>query len=327
MVLASSSEDEPQSPPRTSTASAVEVPTRPTYLDERLLVRREWLAMYKEDVVSACNGKLLVESALLHAASEGLQKAWKELDQCRVGLAEKEAKLNQELEDITRRKDALGKVLEGCREAFPELGIASSATLGETSSANLAPNQLPEVSIIGFVYDSYEHGGNLCIDEDDWDGLRNAIHRAIGVKDEFDEHADRNDSDAETQVAHVQTIPNFWEHVWALQANIKGEFRDGRKLESLIAACEENPNLPMEDDNLIISGALANVRLWNHRERRHEVVKRFFTFDHRRLWCFYQAHCRRLRFKVKVTGRYIDEMYSKADGLGRPVWELIVRTH
>ena len=45
-------------------------------------------------------------------------------------------------------------------------------------------------------------------------------------------------------------------------------------------------------------GALANVRL-----RNGSRVRRYYTFDHRRLWCMYKAGCPRLRFQVKLCGR------------------------
>ena len=55
---------------------------------------------------------------------------------------------------------------------------------------------------------------------------------------------------------------------------------------------------PMADDFLILNVAQANIR-----ERHCQKRKvRYYTFDHRRLWCMYHAGCRAVRVRVARSG-------------------------
>eukprot|EP00973_Karenia_brevis_P043879 6076798-Karenia_brevis.AAC.1 len=78
----------------------------------------------------------------------------------------------------------------------------------------------------------------------------------------------------------------------------------------------------MTDDFLILNVVRANIR---ERGRRKRSV-RYYTFDHRRFWCMYHAGCRAVRVRVTRSGRDWDELFNKADGLGRPITELKKRT-
>ena len=72
---------------------------------------------------------------------------------------------------------------------------------------------------------------------------------------------------------------------------------------------------------MILRGVLACVRC-----PAGGRVRRFYTFDHCRLWCMHMADCKKVRVEVVLSGPSSDEMASKADGLGCPVHELEVRS-
>ncbi len=79
---------------------------------------------------------------------------------------------------------------------------------------------------------------------------------------------------------------------------------------------------PMSDDFLILNVARANIR-----ERgSHKWSVRYYTFDHRRFWCMHRAGCKAVRVRVTISGRDWDEFFNKADGVGRPVTELRMRS-
>ena len=65
----------------------------------------------------------------------------------------------------------------------------------------------------------------------------------------------------------------------------------------------------MTTDWLILNVAVAN----------DGETLRYYTFDHRRLRCLYQARCQRIRAQIAMRGRIFDEFVRKADGLGRKV--------
>ena len=50
----------------------------------------------------------------------------------------------------------------------------------------------------------------------------------------------------------------------------------------------------MEDEFLILKVARASIR---------KQGIRYYTFDHRRLWCMYQAGCAAMRVRVVMFGR------------------------
>ena len=72
----------------------------------------------------------------------------------------------------------------------------------------------------------------------------------------------------------------------------------------------------MTCDSLILNVAVANF---------HDGTRRYYTFDHRRLWCMYQAGCQRIRVRVIMQSKVFDAFAKKADGLGRRLTDLRVR--
>ena len=100
----------------------------------------------------------------------------------------------------------------------------------------------------------------------------------------------------------------------ALQGSNGGKFRNGDDLQSLVRALLNSEVDPMTTDWLVLKVAVAKVG----------KILRYYTFDHRRLWCLYQARCKRIRVRIAMSGRIFDEFVRKADGLGRKVSELDV---
>ena len=76
----------------------------------------------------------------------------------------------------------------------------------------------------------------------------------------------------------------------------------------------------MTCDDLILKVAVARIR--------GQQGPRDYTFDHRRLWCFYQAECQAIRVRITpdLHGRTFNVLVSKADGLGGKVTQLRVRS-
>ena len=97
--------------------------------------------------------------------------------------------------------------------------------------------------------------------------------------------------------------------------------KKGPKIETLVDKLQRSVVSPMIDDFLILNVARANIR-----ERgSHKRSVRYYTFDHRRLWCMYRAGCKAVRVRITRSGRDWDEFFNKADGLGRPATDLIKR--
>ena len=158
--------------------------------------------------------------------------------------------------------------------------------------------------------------------EDDWDGLRAAVTaacaRASAVKEEADDSSD--EGFVQSTSGEIVVVDNLADHVLALQANISRKFRNGDKLQTLVRALRNSEVDPMTTDWLILKVAVAKVG-----NRRSGRTLRYYTFDHRRLWCLYQAGCKRIRVQIAMCGGIIDEFARKADGLGRKVSELDFR--
>jgi hypothetical protein len=156
----------------------------------------------------------------------------------------------------------------------------------------------------------------LKFDEDDWDTFRRTIAGAAEMsrmvkEEQFDEQLEELDE----QLAVVE-VENFAEHVWALQEGINSHFQDGSHTDDLIHAIRHFEVDPMTSDFLVLRVAAANIR----RDGRN--YRRYFTFDHRRLWCMYHAGCQKIRVRIVLAGRSFDEFAGKADGLGRKITEL-----
>ncbi|CAK0892228.1 unnamed protein product [Prorocentrum cordatum] len=169
-------------------------------------------------------------------------------------------------------------------------------------------------------------GSSVLNDEDGWDRLRaDLAHLRNGMKAEVD-----SDDDLPRQACdefnHIRIVENIVENVWSLQESISGTFKDGSRLEQLVKELKDGKVDPMTDDFLVLNVASAKVRC-RPGSQRSETVSRFYTFDHRRLWCMVQAGCRRIRLRIKpgFSGKAFNEFASKAEGLGRRITDVRVR--
>ena len=95
-------------------------------------------------------------------------------------------------------------------------------------------------------------------------------------------------------------------------------------IETLIDRLRRSEVNPMTDEFLILNVAQANMRERGP-SKHHKHTVRYYTFDHRRFWFMHQAGCTAVRVRVTRSGRERDELFNKADWLGRPIAKLEVR--
>jgi len=120
----------------------------------------------------------------------------------------------------------------------------------------------PDISITGFnLSTDYGSGGDLLVEDNDWDGLRALIQGAICVKAES---ADDVEDDGERGDPELHVIENFGEHVWALQQSIKGRFQNQRPLQHLIDDLKKSPDLPMSNGKLVLRASIISSSRINH---------------------------------------------------------------
>ena len=121
---------------------------------------------------------------------------------------------------------------------------------------------------------------------------------------------------------HRHVVNDNWvERLWAVQDSILSRFHDGRPFEPLIQSLQSGAVDPMTASFLVLDAAEANIRL-----SRDVREKRYYTLDHRRLWCMYQARCPKVQVRIKpqLCGKDFSDFVNKA-GVGRRVYELRVR--
>ena len=100
--------------------------------------------------------------------------------------------------------------------------------------------------------------------------------------------------------------------------------KGGPPIETLVDRLRRSEVNPMTDEFLILNVAQANMRECGP-SKHHKHTVRYYTFDHRRFWCMHQAGCTAVRVRLTRSGRERDELFNKADGLGRPIAKLEVR--
>ena len=98
--------------------------------------------------------------------------------------------------------------------------------------------------------------------------------------------------------------------------SISPRFRDGRSLQSLIDDLENRTVDPLTANTLILRVAKEDVR---------GGPPRYYTFDHRRLYCFWKAKVSAIRVRIIMDGRQFSEFARKCDSMGRTMDKLRVR--
>jgi hypothetical protein len=100
------------------------------------------------------------------------------------------------------------------------------------------------------------------------------------------------------------------QEVLAVQKSISDHFRDGRPLSRLIDDLLSGAVHPLRDDFLMLQVAAANGR--------------YYTFDHRRLWCMYKAGFTRVRVALNGGPSAVEQLVFRGK-LGLHVGHLVVR--
>ena len=127
-----------------------------------------------------------------------------------------------------------------------------------------------------------------------------------------------------------QVVEENWTIIGLLQK--AGSVTVLQSLQQLVALLESAPDLLMREHFLILRWVLARVEVATAEQHISDCrdapfeaktyynhlwcpnagrVRRFYTFDHRRLWCTHMAVCPTLRLEVILAGPLVDEMFSK----------------
>jgi hypothetical protein len=118
----------------------------------------------------------------------------------------------------------------------------------------------------------------------------------------------------------VVVVNDIDHNIWALQKCISAKFYNGDPLLSLIQKLESGELDPMTTDWLILRVAACRVH-----DYQNQATVRYYTFDHRRLWCMHRAGCDSVRVRIALCGPEFDELVMKADNLGRRISEVKMR--
>ena len=157
-----------------------------------------------------------------------------------------------------------------------------------------------ELQILGIRFDG---GETLVREENDWEYLREKITCMVQVKEEL----------PCSLPGHIELLDNFSQCVHCIQDSIAARFRRGNTLESLIQDLESGRVNPMAAEFLVIRVGKAEFQ---------DAPPRYYTFDHRRLFCMWKALVPRIRVRVIMEGEIFNEFAKKSDGLGHKLSEL-----
>ena len=164
-----------------------------------------------------------------------------------------------------------------------------------------------EVEAVGFVLDG---GETVFCQEDDWEWLRQLVRERTPVKVE--------DGCDDMGVGRVESVEEVSiDTVLCLQSKISRHFKNRRhgRLEDLIAELESGKAHPMRTPWLVLNMAKAS---WvDYRTNSH--ITKYYTFDHRRLYCMWRAGFQKIRAKIVLEGSLFNEFARKADPLGNRI--------
>jgi len=177
-----------------------------------------------------------------------------------------------------------------------------------------------DVRIMGFrTQGDLFRSAHTCA-EDDWDYLRAtfAAHASGAANAKKEEVAS---SDEDECLGHEDVVETSISRVFNLQQACSAVFRDGRPLHVLIHELRTKRKDPLKDDFLILNVARACIQRRGSRRPHSSADSRavvYYTLDHRRLHCLREAGCSRLRVRVRLAGREVDEFVKKAaESLGQ----------
>jgi hypothetical protein len=110
-------------------------------------------------------------------------------------------------------------------------------------------------------------------------------------------------------------LDDFTDCVFCVQSGISPKFRDGQRLELLIRDLQSGLVNPLTCDDMILRVAKEDAR---------NAPPRYYTFDHRRLYCFWKAKVPRIRVRIVMSGWLFSAFARKCDRLGNRIDKLYV---
>jgi hypothetical protein len=99
--------------------------------------------------------------------------------------------------------------------------------------------------------------------------------------------------------------------LWSLQESMRSTLSTGESLHSVIKKLKDGRYRPERDNWLILRVCRADVVC-----RGSVAVRRYYTFDHRRARCMFEAGCKKERISIVMAGDVFDEFIRKADSFG-----------
>eukprot|EP00435_Cladocopium_sp_Y103_P074088 s200_g46.t1 len=139
-----------------------------------------------------------------------------------------------------------------------------------------------------------------------------------GPKDDGPENDGQEDDGGVEKVSLGRDTEEY--RVLGIQRSISPTFTKGGWLQDLIDRLESKEVHPMEDDFLVLN--MAKATWYVKEEDEHTGVKtrkprtRYYTLDHRRLYCMWHAGVRQFRAKIVLQGPVFNEFARKARYLG-----------
>lgn len=140
-------------------------------------------------------------------------------------------------------------------------------------------------------------------EEDDWEYLRQLVRQRAGTKAE--------DGWDEMGMSGSQIVEVSVDRVLCLQNRISRKLRNGTGLEDLIAQLQAGEVDPMRTNWLVLDMARAS---WYDRPTNSHIT-RYYTFDHRRFYCMWQAGFEKIRARIVLENSFFNDFARKADSL------------
>lgn len=110
----------------------------------------------------------------------------------------------------------------------------------------------------------------------------------------------------------VEVVEGLLENVLCIQRHISNTFRNGQRLHDVIQRLKNGEVDPMKDDWLVLRISKAT---WYDRSSGQHVT-RYYTYDHRRLYCMWMAGCSKVRARIELNCPAFSELARKAHRLG-----------
>jgi len=200
-------------------------------------------------------------------------------------------------------------------DAWESLGPEFANLLGAVARADRSDRSNLQIEGFRFEDGPFHPAASCC--EEDWDALRSKCLRKAPsvVQEESDSSGD------EPRFANDRVVDVDVSSVFNLQTECSAAFSDGTPLDVLRRELRDGKRHPMRDDFLILGVVAARIRSPHLRQPGCSRTPRrvvYYTLDHRRLLCMRASGCKRVRVRIKLSGRFVDDLFNKAtDSLGQ----------